>query len=118
MPVDFTFTPPAVPASALIHAVKEAAELAGGEVLLAASRPLVPVDTGQLRDSGKVEHGELGAEVSYTRIGADGYNVAARQHEDATLNHPKGGQSHYLSTPMTADAPAILAAMAATLKAL
>lgn len=111
------FVPPRVNGAAVIAAAKEAAEIAAAEVLLAKSRPLVPVDTGAMQASGRVEHGPAGAAVVYERSGADGYNVAARQHEDATLSHPKGGESHFLAKPMQSEQGALLAAMATVIRA-
>lgn len=116
MGVAFRYQAPTVNALARLAAAKEAAELAGGHVLLDASKSLVPVETGEMRDSGKVEHSPAGAVVSYTRTGADGYNVAARQHEDATLNHPNGGESHFLSKPMASEGEPIIEAMAAIVR--
>jgi hypothetical protein len=116
MPIVFEFRPPAVDAGLIVHSLLKVAETAGAEALLAASQPLVPVDTGQLRDSGRVEHDGHGATVSYEREGSDGYPVAIRQHEDETLNHPNGGQAHFLGDPMHTASGAIWAAMAASIR--
>lgn len=114
MPIVFDYTPPKVNAGAAMEAVKETAVHAGAATLLQASKPLVPVDTGQMRDSGHVVEEAPGvAAVVYTRTPDEGgdFNVAALQHEDMTLNHPNGGQAKYLEDPMNADGPAVLAAM-------
>jgi hypothetical protein len=118
MPIEFTYTPPAVNGVLAMHLAKEAAEMAGAEFLLAAARPLVPRDTGEMAESGKVDHGPAGAEVSFTRTGPDGYNVAVRQHEDETLHHPNGGEAHFLSKPMAVEAGAIVAGMGAVVREL
>lgn len=117
MPVEFTYTPPAVNGAVLMHGLVEGAEKAGAAVLLAASEPLVPVLTGELKISGHVEHDGSGAAVVYSAVNpADGYDYAAKQHEDETLNHPNGGQAHYLSDPMHTAHAAISVAMVAALK--
>lgn len=116
MPISFTYQPPAVNAGAVVHGLVQAAEIAGGQVLLAASQPLVPVELGELKASGKVEHGPDGAEVSYSAVSEDGYDYAAIQHEREDYNHPNGGQAHYLADPMTTARNAILAAMAAEVR--
>lgn len=110
MPVEIRYQPPAVNPIVALAAVKSIAEVAGAEVWLEASQPLVPVDTGELKASGKVTPGPHGAELSYTRVGADGYNVAARMHEDMTLNHPGGGQAKFVEQPGETHAAEILAA--------
>ena len=77
------------------------------EAILAASQPLVPVDTGELRNSGHVEDVTLTATTAQSgvRYGGPGTGqrrpeeYAARIEFDVTLNHPHGGQAFYLSTP-------------------
>lgn len=91
---------------AILQAVRNEAES-----ILEASRPLVPIDTGLLLSTGLVRELHDGAEISYGGKGLAGYSI--RIHEDTTLNHPHGGQSHYLSQPLfeaTADMPQRLAA--------
>lgn len=118
MPIVFDYKPPAIDASAALKAAGEIGVEAAGKTWLDASQPLVPVDTGEMKASGKAEkEGPLVVAVSYTRTGADGYNVAARQHEDMTLHHDVG-QAKFLEQPMHADAPAILTAMAEPIRAL
>lgn len=55
-----------------------------------------PVDTGALRKSEKVEdlYDGLGK-----RFSAD-VPYAKRQHEDLTLNHPRGGRAKYILSPI------------------
>lgn len=61
-----------------------------------------PVDTGQLKQSGKVVPKTLlTIAVQFSRSSDTGYNVAARMEYDESLNHPKGGQAHFLQS--TAD---------------
>jgi hypothetical protein len=117
MPILFSFEPPLIDVAKLVHGLVEIAETAGAEVLLAASQPLVPVEHGDLRDSGHVEHDGHGAAVVYSATNeADGFNYAAKQHEDESLNHPNGGGAHYLSDPMRTERGGILAAMAAKVR--
>jgi hypothetical protein len=67
------------------------------EAILATSQSLVPVLTGLLRSSGMVEPHAQGADIRYGGHGLAPY--AAKIELDATLNHPHGGQSHFLSQP-------------------
>ena len=66
-----------------------------GEVILGESQKLVPVDTGVLKDSGTVQSNKREQSVTIS------YNTpyARKQHEDNTLNHPRGGQAKYLERP-------------------
>ena len=63
--------------------------------ILAESQKLVPVDTGTLKDSGAISSDKKNSIVTIS------YNTpyARKQHEDNTLNHPKGGQAKYLERP-------------------
>jgi hypothetical protein len=111
MGVSFTFRPGVVKL-AEIHAAAEVGVKAAADVLLAASQPLVPVDTGALKASGKVSIEGLEAAVSYEGISdEDGYDYGIRQHEDMELHHPNGGQAKFLEQPMNAEHTAIGAAL-------
>lgn len=110
--IAFEYTPPAVNAAVKLEAVKDAAAHAGAETLLEASQPLVPVEFGVLKRSGKTTPDGPGVvAVSYSAISEDGFDYSIKQHEDYTLNHPHGGEAGYLGRPMVTDGPAILAAM-------
>lgn len=63
--------------------------------ILGESQKLVPVDTGTLQKSGsiKLNSETLTAQISYNTP------YALKQHEDATLNHPNGGEAKYLERP-------------------
>lgn len=63
--------------------------------ILGESQKLVPVDTGTLQKSGSVKLNSetLTAQISYNTP------YALKQHEDATLNHPNGGEAKYLERP-------------------
>ena len=65
------------------------------EVILGESQKIVPVDFGALKESGTVRANNK------TNIVTISYNTpyARKQHEDNTLNHPKGGQAKYLEQP-------------------
>lgn len=118
MAATFRYVAPKIDARLLVAAAAEVAVDAAGNVILAASQPLVPVDTGDLKDSGKVENdGPHKVRVSYERSSPEGYNVAVRQHEDATLNHPGGGEDHFLSKPFATEGHAVLEAMGAVIRA-
>lgn len=66
-----------------------------GEVILGESQKLVPVDTGTLKRSGTTQSSKKDHSVTIS------YNTpyARKQHEDNTLNHPRGGQAKYLERP-------------------
>jgi hypothetical protein len=79
-----------------------------GEAILAASQPLVPVDTGALRASGTVSDAALDGAVATVAISYGGPGTgfartpsqyAIMVHEDTTMAHPHGGQAHFLSQP-------------------
>lgn len=103
MGVRWKYTPPARNAVALLAAAAPAATHTIAEQLLTESQALVPVDTGDLKDSGRVtQHGSK-ATVSYDVLSPDGYPYGIRQHEDLTLHHPNGGQAKFLEQPMRTD---------------
>jgi hypothetical protein len=66
--------------------------------ILEASQPLVPVLTGNLQQTGIVLTNANGAEIRYGGFGAAPY--ALKIELDTSLNHPRGGQSHYLTQPV------------------
>lgn len=74
-------------------AVKGLKKLA--EVILGESQKIVPVETGTLKDSGTVSLDNK------NKIATISYNTpyARKQHEDNTLNHPRGGEAKYLERP-------------------
>lgn len=73
---------------------------AAAQHLLNQSLPLVPVDTGRLRASGKVtEASPLTKYVSYQAFDPNsGYEYAPIQHESLNYKH-KVGQAKYLEDP-------------------
>jgi hypothetical protein len=115
--VTFTFRPPAVNAIAAVAAAAKLGERAGAEVLLQKSQPLVPVEHGDLKASGRVEQGDDGAAVIYGVASPDGYPYGIRQHEDTSLNHPNGGQAKFLEGPMHTEHAAVGAAALAPIAA-
>jgi hypothetical protein len=73
--------------------------------ILEESRFLTPVDTGLLVSSGMTEGPIEQGNVLEMVIRSGGHGLAPyaiRIHEDTTLNHPNGGQAHYLSGPFFA----------------
>ena len=96
------------------------------EAILEASRPLVPVDTASLRDSGKVDDwaivspGVVQASVRYGgtvgRMGRVPERYAAIVEFSITMPHPRGGQSHYLSMPTFQATAGMLARIAEQLR--
>ena len=82
-----------------------------GESIWEASQALVPVDTGALRESGTVSDAAISGlvasvEISYgvpgTGFARTPSEYAIKVHEDTTMRHPRGGQSHFLSQPFFA----------------
>lgn len=61
--------------------------------ILGESQKLVPVDTGTLKRSGNIQTEDNITTISYNTP------YALKQHEDATLNHPNGGEAKYLERP-------------------
>lgn len=85
-------------------AIKQAqadAMRAEAEALLADSQLLVPVETGALKASGRVEDVRLAGDSSdfVVAYGGEGIDYAIRQHEDLTLHHPQGGSAKFLERP-------------------
>mgnify|MGYP006867956678 CR=1 FL=1 len=70
-----------------------------GEHLLELSQPLVPVDTGRLKASGKVVDIDNDVYVTYEAVNPEnGYEYAPIQHEDLDFKH-NVGQAKYLEEP-------------------
>jgi hypothetical protein len=117
MGASFRFVAPKIDARVLVAAGAAAGVQVAGKLILDASLPLVPVDSGDLKASGKVEQkGPHAMRISFEATSPEGYNYAVRQHEDATLNHPNGGEDHFLSKPLGTEAHAVLEALAAALR--
>jgi hypothetical protein len=117
MAIRVTYTPPKINAAERLAVAAPLAAMAGAEVLLAASLPLVPVASEDLKKSGRVEAHGHGAAVIYDAVSPDGYPYGIRQHEDLELHHPNGGQAKFLEQPMHSEHVAILAAEAAVIRA-
>jgi hypothetical protein len=107
----------------LIHALQrlvtqappafQAASEAEADRILEASYPLVPVDTGALVSSGTVEATADGADIRYGNHGAVPYALIV--HESTEMNHPRGGEHHFLSGPFFAATDGMTARLAADL---
>lgn len=92
-----------------IAAVRAAAPKAGveaGNQLLDRSNQHVPVDQGELRDSGAVTQTDDGAIISYNTP------YAVKQHEDIALRHPHGGQAKFLEQVIHSEGDIFLQALA------
>jgi hypothetical protein len=90
------------------------------EAILAASRPLVPIDTGLMVSTGLLEGPyqsgtESSITISYGGKGLAPYTVL--QHENTEYQHPNGGQHHFLSEPFYAATGGMLARLAASIRA-
>lgn len=78
------------------------------EYLLEESQPLVPVDTGRLRASGKVVEIPKGYSVVYSTENPEtGYNYAMIQHENLEYHH-EVGQAKYLEEPFRRNADKLI----------
>jgi len=125
MPMSWTFRPPTVEPIARLIASQKITEEAVAHELLALSQPLVPVEEGVLKASGRVVEHDGGFAVTYgldddgTDKHAPSNQYAVRQHEDAELHHPNGGQWKFLEQPANAEhgklREAAMAALRATL---
>jgi hypothetical protein len=94
------------------------------DALLAASQPLVPVETGSLRASGKVDDVVISGAMVETAVrygGREGVQgrlpeqYAIIVHMDTTKRHPIG-QDHYLSQPAFEATAGMLARLAEALR--
>lgn len=68
------------------------------EHILEVSNENVPVDTGELRDAGKVKHDGLSGTVSYKGP------YAIPQHENLHWKHEDGGKAKFLEDAMNSEA--------------
>lgn len=86
-----------------MRAAAEAAVRAVGEDLLGEAQRRAPVEEGTLRGSGELEVKHVGnmivAEVSFNTV------YAARQHEELSWSHPRGGQAKYLESVLLERGP-------------
>ena len=82
--------------------------------LLARSKPLVPRDKSTLVRSGTREVRRVGDRIEGTVT----YNTpyAARQHEELSYRHPRGGQAKYLEQPLRAMVPEFESRLAAAMR--
>lgn len=82
--------------------------------LLGRAQRDAPVEEGTLRGSGQanvdVTPTRVSGEVTFDTV------YAARQHEEVTWKHPKGGKAKYLEDNLKAMAPRYLAALAAAIR--
>lgn len=71
----------------------------------AEAKMMVPVDSGDLKRSITTDVTQRGTSVTLNMSASsvhNGYDYAARQHNDTTLNHPNGGEPFFISKPFTA----------------
>lgn len=65
-----------------------------------------PVDTGQLRQSGRViPKKPLHITLQFARTSPEGENIAALMEYDKSLRHPRGGQAGYLQSSVDQISP-------------
>lgn len=80
------------------------------EAIMTEAKEQVPVETGTLKNSGYVEPPVVDADgVSVTMgFGGAAEAYALIQHEDLSLNHPRGGNAKFLERPFLARSPQVL----------
>ncbi|MGW5352204.1 hypothetical protein ACWERV_17045 [Streptomyces sp. NPDC004031] len=83
----------------------------GLELLLAASRAVVPLLSEDLSKSGKASRDGLEGTVSYNTV------YARRQHEELTWRHAPGRQAKYLEQPFNELQSQMVQAIAVRLRA-
>jgi hypothetical protein len=86
------------------HVLGEALRDEGNRIMNESAR-LVPVDTGLLRSTAAVEQPRQEGPIASVTLRYGGYGMApyaARVEWDVTLNHPHGGQAHFLQAPVFA----------------
>jgi hypothetical protein len=94
--------------------------------ILNESKKIIPIDTGSLRNSGRVEDPKVSNGVIEVAItyGGSGAPYAAIVHEDMTMDHspskltavtkrPRRGQAKFLEIPVMANAPSFARDIAA-----
>ncbi len=70
-------------------------------IIYNSSQPLVPVDTGRLKRSGKITQIKNGYQLKYKALNPkNGYDYAPIQHENTTFKH-RVGQAKYLEKAVT-----------------
>lgn len=117
MAVRIRYVRPKVESPIRMRAAAAAGAGAIADALLANSQPLVPVDTEDLKKSGRVVELEGSKRaVVYDATSPEGYAYGIKQHEDATLHHPNGGEDHFLSKPMEGHNAEYLGAAAAAMR--
>lgn len=122
MGVEIRHTPLIAGVAALAVAVPVALH-EGAERILDASQPLVPVEEGILKASGRVEQDGITTVVTYGRDDdGDGTHAPSNQyvipvHENLEANHPNGGQAKFLEDAASTAALDAMEAVAMSLRA-
>lgn len=96
-------------AKAAVKVGGEAGVKAGAEIVFEASQHAVPVDSGELKDSGRVIVNGLRAAIRYGEGLPD--IRAGIVHEKLELHHDSGG-AKYLENPTKASAQRVVSAIA------
>ncbi|WP_132974547.1 hypothetical protein [Ornithinimicrobium sufpigmenti] len=86
-----------------VHDGTERGVYLAAEHLKGVAQQSAPVDESTLRNSAAVTHDGTQAIVSFDTP------YAARQHEELTWHHPRGGGAKYLERPMVTEQPVIRA---------
>lgn len=86
----------------------------GAQTVLGAGQREAPVKEGTLRGSGHIETFTSGNAVAKEVVFSTPY--AARQHEETTWEHPKGGKSKYLEDPLKELIPRVETLVAAVVR--
>ena len=88
------------------------------EGIMAQAKELVPVLTGNLRDSGHVElpRVEKSSALVELGFGSSAVKYATPVHENLEAHHPRGGTAKYLELPYKAALPGMEARIAAGIR--
>lgn len=93
-----------------VRAAAERGVYLAGEHLLGVAVQNAPVDEGTLRNSGATSTDGTKAVVSFDTP------YAARQHEELTWHHPRGGGAKYLEKALGSERDAISKVIATTIR--
>lgn len=99
-----------------IEAAASVAVLAGADKLLDLANDRVPVESGDLKASGRTSSEELEAVVSYGEPGQRTGFAAIQQHEHTEYHHPHGGQAKFLEQPMLSETGQIAQAIVQSMR--
>ncbi|HEX9228366.1 MAG TPA: hypothetical protein VF885_17330 [Arthrobacter sp.] len=81
--------------------------------LIAISVPLTPIDLGDLRGGTQPTYATM---ATLEAAASNDMEYAARQHEELTWRHPKGGQAKFLEAPARDNATELMEIVGASIR--